>query len=170
MRWSQSPPRRISVNERSRLSLRKPARRNRSSRTSWGGAEASSPPTPHSGRSRRTGGTLSRLSSVARCRGARPTRQALSRPRQARRRAWHEQGVAALPVADITDPWLPRWAPTKQHGTGGSATEDMTMAGKRKRKSRASSGEDCPNPTSGGASMAASPSRSRTPTPTPVSS
>lgn len=23
-----------------------------------------------------------------------------------RRRAWHEQGVAALPVADITDPWL----------------------------------------------------------------
>jgi hypothetical protein len=23
-----------------------------------------------------------------------------------RRRAWHEQGVAALPVADITAPWL----------------------------------------------------------------
>jgi hypothetical protein len=23
-----------------------------------------------------------------------------------RRRAWHEQGVAALPVNDITDPWL----------------------------------------------------------------
>lgn len=23
-----------------------------------------------------------------------------------RRRAWHEQGVAALPVEDITDPWL----------------------------------------------------------------
>jgi hypothetical protein len=23
-----------------------------------------------------------------------------------RRRAWHEQGIAALPVSDITDPWL----------------------------------------------------------------
>ena len=44
--------------------------------------------------------------SPAPCRGARTTRQALSRPRHARRRAWHEQGVAALPVADITDPWL----------------------------------------------------------------
>jgi hypothetical protein len=23
-----------------------------------------------------------------------------------RRRAWHEQGVASLPIQDITDPWL----------------------------------------------------------------
>ena len=45
-----------------------------------------------------------------------------------RRRAWHEQGVAALPVADITDPWLRqavtneatrRWGPRNGgHGHG----------------------------------------------------
>jgi hypothetical protein len=45
-----------------------------------------------------------------------------------RRRAWHEQGVAALPVADITDPWLRqaiqneavrRWGPRQQEKTHG---------------------------------------------------
>ena len=45
-----------------------------------------------------------------------------------RRRAWHEQGVAALPVADITDPWLRqaiqneavrRWGPRPQEKTHG---------------------------------------------------
>ncbi len=45
-----------------------------------------------------------------------------------RRRAWHEQGVVALPVADITDPWLRqavineatrRWGPRNGgHGHG----------------------------------------------------
>ncbi len=44
------------------------------------------------------------------------------------RRAWYEQGVAALPVADITDPWLRkaiineatrRWGPRNGgHGHG----------------------------------------------------
>ena len=45
-----------------------------------------------------------------------------------RRRAWHEQGVAALPVADITDPWLRqaiqneavrRWGPRQQENHHG---------------------------------------------------
>ena len=45
-----------------------------------------------------------------------------------RRRVWHEQGVAALPVADITDPWLRqaitneanrRWGPRQQEKTHG---------------------------------------------------
>ena len=45
-----------------------------------------------------------------------------------RRRAWHEQGVAALPIEDITDPWLRqaiqneavrRWGPRQQEKTHG---------------------------------------------------
>jgi hypothetical protein len=43
-----------------------------------------------------------------------------------RRRAWHEQGIAALPIDDIADPWLRqavtneatrRWG---QRGNGGN--------------------------------------------------
>jgi hypothetical protein len=36
------------------------------------------------------------------------TRSATTAPEMdsMRRRAWHEQGIAAVQVADITDPWL----------------------------------------------------------------
>jgi len=45
-----------------------------------------------------------------------------------RRRAWHEQGIAALPVAEITDDWLRqavineatrRWGPRNAGGHDG---------------------------------------------------
>lgn len=53
------------------------------------------------------------------------TRSATTSPEMEalRRRAWHEQGVASLPIQDITDPWLRqavineatrRWGP--RHG------------------------------------------------------
>ena len=72
------------------------------------------------------------------------------------RRAWHQQGVAALPVDDITDPWLRQAITNEANRRWGRRTEETTMAGKRKAKRGEAKQRTWRSRRSGGCSTAAS--------------